>query len=100
MSNKKEFSEQDIEQAKHLLRLSYTLEESGVDPECITRMCIFVATCFAMNHQITSAEYKKIIEETWNEMLKAVGDDAAFEIITDDVNAETWIGKPITDDEQ
>ena len=52
MSTKKDFSSNDIEQAKHILRLSYKLEESGVDPECITRMCIFVATCFAMNHQI------------------------------------------------
>lgn len=100
MSTKKDFSSNDIEQAKHILRLSYKLEESGVDPECITRMCIFVATCFAMNHQIKAEEYKKIIEETWNEMLVAVGDDA-FEIITDDIDAESWIAaNPITDAEQ
>lgn len=99
MSTKKEFSAHDIEQAKHLLRLSYALESAGVDPECITRMCIFVATCFAMNHQIKASEYKKIIQDTWNEMLEAVGDDA-FEIVTDNVNIDTWIGKPITDDDQ
>ena len=52
-----------------------------------------------MNHQISAEEYKKIIEQTWNEMLEAVGDDA-FEIVTDDIDPETWIGRPITDDEQ
>lgn len=99
MQDKKEFSAHDITQAKHLLRLAYTLEECGVDPECITRMCIFVATCFAMNHQLDKNKYTQIITDTWNEMLDAVGDDA-FEIITDDVDADTWIGKPITDDDQ
>lgn len=99
MSTKKEFSQHDITQAKHILRVAYSLEDVGVDPECITRMCIFVATCFAMNHQISAEEYKKIIEQTWSEMLEAVGDDA-FEIVTDNVDPETWIGRPITDDEQ
>ncbi len=99
MSTKKEFSKHDITQSKHILRLAYTLEDAGVDPECITRMCIFAATCFALNQKLTVDKYKQIIEETWNEMLNAVGDDS-FEIITDDIDAKTWIGKPITDDEQ